>query len=125
MNDAVARVTGALDSDEASIPLLARQLVDDGKDFVQAEIALYRARFSARLGNAKTAAILAVVAIALAQGVLIAGLVGLVLILTAIVGAACATAIVVLAGLAIIAVLAFVAVRLLRKAIEGGKEATE
>ena len=125
MTDAVARVTDALDSDEASIPLLARQLVDDGKDFVRAEIALYRARFSARLGNARTAAILAVVAIALAQGILVAGLVGLVLVLSAIVGAGWATVIVVLGGLAIVAILALVAVRLLRKAIEGGKETTE
>ena len=107
---------------EESIAALAGRLVDDGKQFVRAEVALYRARLMPRIGNIRNAAILGVTALFLLQAILTAALVGLILILLPATGAGGATAIVVVGGLAVTALLGWLAWTQLRGAMAADKE---
>ncbi len=104
--------------EQESISALVSRLVDDGEVFVRAELKLYRARLFARLDDARNAVILAVIALSLAQAVIVAALVGLLIVLRPLLGAGGATATVVVAGLCVAALLAYLAWRLVLKATE-------
>jgi hypothetical protein len=93
--------------EQESIPALVSRLIDDGEQFVRAELKLYRARLLSRIDEARNAIILAVVALALVQAVIVAALVGLVIVLRPALGPGGATAAVVVTGLALSALLAW------------------
>jgi cell division protein FtsW (lipid II flippase) len=101
-----------------SIPNLVGRLIDDGEEFVRAELKLYRARALARLDSARNAIILVVIALSLAQAVIVAALVGALILLRPEVGPGWATAIVVVGGLALAGLLAWLALRQVKKATE-------
>ena len=103
---------------QESIPALVSRLIDDGEQFVRAELKLYRARLFSRLDEARNAIILIVVALSLVQATIVAALVGLLIILRPVLGPGGATAAVIVAGLGVAALLAFVAWRFLLKATE-------
>lgn len=117
MIEPAARVEEAPSED--SIPTLVSQLIDDGKQFARSELNLYRARLVSRVGEARNGIILVVAAWSLIHAVLVAALVGLVFVLTPLIGAGGATAAVVLIGLALTALLATLGWLQLRKAIAG------
>jgi hypothetical protein len=104
---------------EDSISTLVSQLIDDGKQFAQAELNLYRTRLVSRVGEARNGIILVVAALSLIHAVLVAALVGLVFVLTPLIGPGGATAAVVLLGFALTALLATLGWLQLRKAIGG------
>lgn len=98
-------------------PTLAQlfgRLVDDGEDFIRAEVGLYRAQAGAKLLDARWIAAAFGAAILLGQGVLIASLVGLILALAPRLGPGWATLIVVGITLAAIALLIRIGVRRLK-----------
>lgn len=101
-----------------SIPSLVSRLIDDGEQFVRAELKLYRARAFSRLGELRNAIVLGFGALVLAQAILVAGLVGVVLTLRHYVGNGWATIIVVVAGLGCTGLMGWLAYRQLRKATE-------
>ena len=101
-----------------SITSLVGRLIDDGEEFVRAELKLYRARVFARLDSARNAIILVVIALSLAQAVIVAALVGALVLLRPEVGPGGATAIVVVVGLALAGLLGWLALRQLKKATE-------
>ncbi len=101
-----------------SIPALVGRLIDDGEEFVRAELKLYRARVFSRLDRARNGIVLIVIALSLAQAVIVAALVGALILLRPEVGPAWSTAIVVLAGLALAGLLGWLAVRQLKRATE-------
>lgn len=101
-----------------SIPSLVGRLIDDGEEFVRAELKLYRARMFARIDSARNAIILVIVALSLAQAVIVAALVGALVLLRPEVGPGGATAIVVVAGLTLAGLLGWLALRQLKKATE-------
>lgn len=103
---------------EESITSLVTRLIDDGEEFVRAELKLYRARLFSRLDEARSAIVLAVLALSLVQAVIVAALVGLLIVLRPIIGPGGATAVVVVAGLALAGLLAWLAVAQLRRATE-------
>jgi len=103
---------------EDSIPALISRLIDDGEQFVRAEVKLYRARALARLARARNGIVLIVVALSLVQAVMVAALVGLLIMLRPVLGPGGATATVVVAGLGVAGLLALIAWRLLLKATE-------
>lgn len=103
---------------EESIPSLVGRLVDDGEQFLRAELKLYRARLFARLDEVRSAIILGVGAVALIQAVLVAALVGLLLALLPLVGTPLAVLIVIATGLAVAASMAWLAWRLIVRATE-------
>ena len=103
---------------QESIPALVSRLIDDGEQFVRAELKLYRARLVSRLDEARNAIILVVIALSLVQAVMVAALVGLLIVLRPLMGPGSATGVVVVAGLGIAGLLAFLAWRLLLKATE-------
>ena len=80
---------------------LVTRLIDDGEEFVRAELKLYRARLFSRLDEARNAIILAVIALSLVQAVMVAALVGVLIVLRRPLGPGGATAVVVVAGLAL------------------------
>jgi LytS/YehU family sensor histidine kinase len=104
--------------EQDSIPALVSRLIDNGEEFVRAELKLYRARVFSRIDEARNAIILGVLALSLVQAVMVAALVGLLIVLTRLIGPGGATAIVVAVGLALAALLALLAYRQLRKATE-------
>ena len=87
--------------EQESITSLVTRLIDDGENFVRAELKLYRARLFSRIDEARNAIILAVVALSLVQAVMVAALVGLLIVLRQPLGPGGATAVVVVAGLAL------------------------
>lgn len=99
-----------------SIASLVTRLIDDGEDFVRAQLKLYRARLFARLDGARNAIILAVIALSLVQAVMVAALVGLLIVLRQPLGPGGATAVVVVVGLALAGLLAWLAFLQLRSA---------
>jgi hypothetical protein len=101
---------------EESIPQLVSRLIDDGEQFVRAELKLYRARLFSRLGEARTAILLGIGALVLAQAVLVATLVGVLLTLQRLVGPELATLIMVVAGMSVTALMAWLAWRLIKRA---------
>ncbi len=105
-------------SPEDSIPSLVSRLIDDGEHFVRAELKLYRARLFSRLDEVRNAILLGIGAIVLAQAILVAGLVGVLLTLRPYTGTALATLIMVVLGLAITALMAWLAYRLIKRATE-------
>ncbi|HEX4693373.1 phage holin family protein [Sphingomonas sp.] len=103
---------------DESIPTLVTRLIDEGEEFVRAELRLYRARVLSRVDEARNAIILAVIAFSLAQAVLVAALVGLLIVLRPLLGPGGATGVVIVLGLALAGLLGFMAWRQLLKATE-------
>ena len=105
-------------SPEDSIPTLVSRLIDDGEQFVRAELKLYRARLFSRLDEVRNAILLGLGALVLAQAILVAALVGILLTLRPYVGTALATLIMVVVGLATTALMGWLAYRLVKRATE-------
>jgi VIT1/CCC1 family predicted Fe2+/Mn2+ transporter len=105
-------------SPDDSIAALFSRLIDDAERFVRAEIRLYRAQAFARLGEARSAIVMVVIALLLAQSAFIGVVVGLLLILRGPLGAAWATVVVVCVSLGIAAVLVRLAIGKIRKVTE-------
>jgi len=106
-----------------SIPSLVSRLIDDGEEFVRAELKLYRARVFSRLDEARNAIVLGIGALVFAQAVIVAALVGLLLTMRRLVGPGWATLIVVGGGLLVTAAMAWAAWLLVKKATAiGDKE---
>lgn len=103
---------------EDSIPQLVSRLIDDGEQFVRAELKLYRARLFSRLDEVRNAILLGIGALVLAQAILVAGLVGILLTLRPYTGTALATLIMVVLGLLTTALMAWLAYRLIKRATE-------
>lgn len=91
-----------------TLTTLVGRLVDDGRNLVGAEIALYKARGLERVSRYKSAAIFFVAAGVLALAGLIALLVGLILSLATLIGPLGATAVVVVAVLVVAGILAMI-----------------
>ena len=101
--------------DDNSIAALFSRLIDDAERFVRAEIRLYRAQFLSRVGEARTAIVLCVVALLLAQSAMIATVLGLLLILRRPLGEVWATILVVVVSLGIAALLVRIAIAKVRR----------
>jgi len=106
------------DDNNNSIAHLFARLIDDAEHFVRAEIRLYRAEFLSRVGEARIAIVLGVIALLLAQSAIIAMVLGLLLILRHPLGEVWATIVVVVVSLAIAALLVRIAVAKVQKIIE-------
>ena len=104
--------------DSNSIAALFSRLIDDAERFVRAEIRLYRAQFLSRVGEARTAIVLGVVALLLAQSAMIATVLGLLLILRRPLGEVGATILVVLLSLGTAGLLVRFAIAKVRKLTE-------
>ncbi|MDQ2879224.1 MAG: phage holin family protein [Pseudomonadota bacterium] len=99
-----------------SIGHLFSRLIDDAERFVRAELGLYRAQALARIGAAKVAVVLMLLAFLIAQSSIIAMLVGLVLVVRQhIHSAAWATVIVVGSAMVITGVMVVIAVAKLKR----------
>ena len=101
--------------DSNSIAHLFSRLIDDAERFVRAEIRLYRAQFLSRVGEARIAILLGVIALLLAQSAIIATVLGLLLILRHPLGEVGATIVVVIVSLGIAALLVRIAVTKVQK----------
>ena len=106
------------DNDSNSIARLFARLVDDAERFVRAEIRLYRAEFLSRVGEARIAIVLGIIALLLAQSAIIAMVLGLLLILRHPLGEVGATIVVVIVSLGIAALLVRIAVTKVQKITE-------
>jgi hypothetical protein len=106
------------DDDDNSIAHLFSRLIDDAERFVRAEIRLYRAEMLSRVGEARTAIILGVVALFLAQSAIIALVLGLLLILKDPLGEVWATILIVIVSLGTAALLVQIAVTKVRRITE-------
>lgn len=93
---------------EPGLAALVTQLVDDSRELVSAEVALYKAKAGERLAAYKGAAIFFGIAGVLALAALIAMLVGLILSLATLIGPGLATLAVVGVTLVIAGVLAMI-----------------
>ena len=100
-----------LHHEQRSIPELFTQLVDEGKTFARAEVALYKAKASLAAKRSTRAAIFAGAALVIAIGAVGALLVGLILALATLVGPLLATILVVLSALIVTGVLGYLAYR--------------
>lgn len=119
---------GAVDQSEPeervgrqSLPDLFVELADDGRDWLNAEIAVYRAEARRRLIIAGIGLGLLTLAAALIAGTLVALLVGVVFALAPVLGAGWATAIVIAVALVIAAISAQAGRLQLRKLTRGRK----
>lgn len=92
---------------------LIGQLIEDGRALARAEVRLLKSKAFALLRRSRNAIILLVVAACVAFASLVALMLGLVLALAPLVGAALAGAILLVAGLALAGLLAWLAIRLL------------
>ena len=106
------------DHDKNSIAHLFSRLIDDAERFVRAEIRLYRAQFLSRVGEARIAILLGVIALLLAQSAIIAMVLGLLLILRHPLGEVGATIVVVIVSLGIAALLVRIALTKVQKITE-------
>jgi Putative Actinobacterial Holin-X, holin superfamily III len=104
-----------------SLPDLFAELVDDGRDWLNAEAAVFRAEARRRLFIAGIGIGLLMLAATLVSGTLVALLVGVMFALTPEVGAGWATAIVVGAALILAMIAAQVGRLQLRKLTRGGQ----
>lgn len=102
-----------------SLPDLIVELIDDGRDWLNAEVAVYRAEARRRLIIAGIGVGLLMLAAALVAGTLVALLVGVVFALAPILGAGWATAIVIAVALLIAAISAQAGRLQLRKLTRG------
>ncbi len=106
---------------QQSLPDLIAELVDDSRDWVNAEIAVYRAEARRRLIIAGIGLALMTLAAALVAGTMVALLVGVMFALTPKVGAGWATAIVIGVALVVAAISAQAGRLQLRKLTRGRK----
>ena len=104
-----------------SLPDLFVELADDGRDWLNAEIAVYRAEARRRLIIAGIGLGLMTLAAALVAGTLVALLVGVVFALAPVMGAGWATALVIAVALVITAISAQAGRLQLRKLTRGRK----
>ena len=93
------------------LPALLRQLIDDARNLARAEIRLVKARAFDLIQRSKVAILLLIVALLAVQGAVVALMVGLVLQLAPLVGAAWAGVIVMAALLLLAGLLAWGALR--------------
>jgi uncharacterized membrane protein YqjE len=110
------------DSPDESIAGLFSRLIDDAKGFVRAEIRLYRAELFGRLDTAKMALALGALALLIANATIVAGLVGLVLVLRRYIGSGWSVVAVVGGSLLIAGILGWLALRGFRKATSVGSD---
>lgn len=108
----------AVGQEESSIGALLSQLVDDGENFVRAEIRLYRAQAIARLVEARAAIAMIAVAAVILLASAIALLVGLIFILAPYLGRAGSVALVIGLSLVLAWILVRIAAAKLRKATD-------
>lgn len=104
-----------------SLPDLLVELADDGRDWLNAEIAVYRAEARRRLIIAGIGLGLLTLSAALVAGTLVALLVGVVFALAPVLGAGWATTIVIVVALVIAAIAALAGRLQLRKLTRGRK----
>jgi hypothetical protein len=93
---------------ERGLTALVGRLIDDSRSVVSAEITLYKAKASERVGAYRSAIVFFVAAGVLALAALVALLVGLIMALATLTGPLAATGIVVVVVLAIAAILAVI-----------------
>lgn len=115
------RVAAAAAPAEEGIPTLVHHTVDDVKELVAAEIALYKAKAQERISAYTSAAIFFGAAAVLALSAVTALLVGLILSLATLIGPLAATAVVVIGTLVIAGILAMIGKGKLAPA-KGGKK---
>lgn len=104
------------DQDEGVGTVIARAIAD-GRAYAQAEIDYWRVFVADRVADAKGLAIFALLALLLVNGAAIALIVGLLLVLTPLVGPALATLIVVTSALLLAGVLGWMAYKRLQHAM--------
>ena len=104
--------------DQRSLGELFTQLVDEGKSFARAEVALYKTRARVIAKRSGIAAALAGAALVLVVGGIGALLVGLIIALAASVGALAATLVVVGVTLGVAALLGYLAYRSFQAALK-------
>ncbi|MDP1026064.1 phage holin family protein [Sphingomonas sp. KR1UV-12] len=104
----MASTLDPLPPEQEGVAALVGRLVDDSRSLVSAEVALYKAKATERIGAFRSAAIFFAVAAVLALAALVALLVGLIFSLSTLVGPLLATVIVVGVVLVIAAVLAVI-----------------
>ncbi len=97
------------------LPVLLKQLIEDARNVARAEIDLFKARAFDLVARSRTALVLLVTALLAVQGAVVALMVGLVLQLAPIVGAAFAGLIVTAVLLLIAGLLAWIAIRVLTR----------
>lgn len=107
--------------DEAGVGALISRLVEDAKAFVRAEIAVYRAQALKIVDDYRTAAILCVVALMMANAAIVALLVGIIMSIARALGPIWATAITVGGTFVLCGVLLWVASSIVRSADARGK----
>lgn len=98
-------------SGDLPIGQLFGQLVEDGKRYARAEIAVFKARAADKAAPLKRAAVLGFAALTLALSAIIALLVGLILSLATLMGPLGATLVVFAATVALAALLGYLAMR--------------
>lgn len=109
--------------EEEGVTTLMGRLVDDSRNLVSAEIALYRAKVGERASAYKSAAIFFGAAAVLALAALIALLVGLIMSLATLIGPLGATAVVVVVVFLIAGVLGLIGRGKLRQPVATGRTA--
>lgn len=125
MSDAVAHAEDPVEpATRQSLPDLFTELVDDGRDWLNAEVAVYRAEARRRLIIAGVGLSLLTLSATLVAGTLVALLIGIMFSLAPYVGTGWATAIVIGATLLIAAIAAQAGLMQLRK-LTGRKKAVE
>ena len=99
------------------LPALFRQLIDDARNVVRAETHLVKARAFDLARRSRSAVLLLIIALLAVQGAVVAVMVGLVMQLAPLVGAAWAGVIVMVALLLIAGLLAWVALRIFTRPV--------
>lgn len=107
--------------DDETIVTLFGRLIEDSRHVVQAEIAYYKTSLASRVSDAQGAVVFGICALLLANAALIALLVGLIMLLSPVIGIGWATAAVVFGTLVIAAVLGWLALGRIRRATASRK----